>query len=187
MLYQYVRLLHNATNKRNKELQHVSKELSQLSTIDFYILNRSITSYNKKLLQKLLNTQHKKLCSLTGNCSLPLFISTETITNLTQYELSQEESNLLTASLYFYIKPDKIRNSEIFITFKKVHRSFISNFKSEEIKIQIKTHLSYLADSYFYSCKPSPRLLRQHRVLRNLSKNKDTLITKLSKEIELSS
>ena len=62
------RLLHSAINKRNKELQHVSKELNQsetflskhLSNIDFYILNGSITSYNKKSLQKSLNTQQKK-------------------------------------------------------------------------------------------------------------------------------
>ena len=49
------RLLRSAINKRNKELQHLSKELSlsenflstQLSTIDFYILTKSITSHNK--------------------------------------------------------------------------------------------------------------------------------------------
>ena len=58
------RLLCSTINKCNKELQHVSKELSQsktflskqLSTIDFYIFSGSITSHNKKLLQKLLNT-----------------------------------------------------------------------------------------------------------------------------------
>ena len=63
------RLRRNAINKRNKELQHLSKELSlsvnvlstQLSTIDFYILTKSITSYNKKSLQKPLYTQQKKL------------------------------------------------------------------------------------------------------------------------------
>ena len=52
------RLLRSTINKRNKELQHLSKELSlsenflstQLSTIDFYILTKSITSYNKKSL-----------------------------------------------------------------------------------------------------------------------------------------
>ena len=67
------RFLRSAINKRNKELQHVSKKLSQsetflskqLSTIDFYILNISITSHNKKSLQKWLNTQHKKLAILT--------------------------------------------------------------------------------------------------------------------------
>ena len=42
-------------------------------------------------------------------------------------------------------------------------------------------HLSYLANSYFYNYKPSPRILHQHRVLRNLRKNKDIVITKLDK------
>ena len=104
----------------------------QLSTIDFYILNRSITSHNKKSLQKLLNKQQKKLSSLTRNCSLPTF----TITNLTRYELSQEESDLPIASLYFSIHPDKIRKSEIFSIFEKIHYSFINNLKSEEIRIR---------------------------------------------------
>ena len=93
-----------------------------------------------------------------------IFTANETITNLTQYELSQEESDLLKAGLYFSIQPDKIRKSEIFTTFEKIHRSFINNLKSEETKSQIKAHLSYLANSYFYNYKPSPRILRQYRV-----------------------
>ena len=72
------RLLHSAINKRNKELQDLLKELSisvnvlstQLSAIDFYILTKSITLYNNKLLQKLLYTQQKKLSSLTRDCQL---------------------------------------------------------------------------------------------------------------------
>ena len=39
----------------------------------------------------------------------------------------------------------------------------------------------YLANSYFYNYKPSPHILRQHRVLRNLRKNKDIVITKPEK------
>ena len=39
----------------------------------------------------------------------------------------------------------------------------------------------YLANSYFYNYKPSPRILRQHRVLRNLRKNKDIVVTKPDK------
>ena len=99
------RLLRGAFNKRNKELQHVSKDFSlsenffseQLSTIDFYIVTKSITSHNKKSLLKSLYAQQKKLSSLTKDCSLPIFTANETITNLTQYELSQEESDLLKA------------------------------------------------------------------------------------------
>ena len=53
---------------RNKELQHFSKELSlsknflstQLSTIDFYILAKSIKSYKKKSQPKSSYTQQKK-------------------------------------------------------------------------------------------------------------------------------
>ena len=148
-------------NKHNKKLQYFSKELSlsknflskQLSTIDFYILTKSISSHNKESLWKTLNTQQKKWSSLTKNCNLPTFTANETITNLTQYELSQEESDLLKAGLYFSIQPDKIRKSEIFTTFEKIHRSFLNNLKSEETKSQIKAHLSYLANSYFYNYK----------------------------------
>ena len=101
-LYEFVRLLRSAINKHNKELQHLSKELSlsekflstQLSTIDFYILTKSIRSYNKKLLQKSLYIRQKKLSSLTGDSNLPIFTANETITNLTKYELTQEESDL---------------------------------------------------------------------------------------------
>ena len=48
-------------------------------------------------------------------------------------------------------------------------------------KVKIKAHLSYLANSYFYNYKPSLPILRQHRVLRNLIKNKDIVITKPDK------
>ena len=106
------------------------------------------------MLQKSLYTQQKKLSSLTRDCNLPIFTANETITNLTQYELSQEESDLLKAGLYFSIQPDKIRKSEIFTTFEKIHHSFLNNLESQETKSQIKVHLSYLANSYFYNYKP---------------------------------
>ena len=98
-----------------------------------------------------------------------------------QYELSQEESDLLKAGLYFSIQPHKIRKSEIFTTLEKILRSFINNLKSDKTKSQIKAHLLYLANSYFYNYKPSPCILRQHRVLRNLQRNKDIVITKPDK------
>ena len=146
-----------------------------------YVEFNSIALYNKKSLKKWLYTQQKKLSSLTRDCNLPIFTANETITNLTQYELSQEESDLLKVGLYFSIQPDKIGKSEIFTTFKKIHRSFLNILKSEEIKSQIKAHLSYLANFYFYNYKTSPRILRQHRVLRNLKKYKDIVIMKPDK------
>ena len=89
-----------------------------------------------------------------------------------QHELSQEESDLLKTGLYFSIQPDKFRKSEIFTTFEKIHHPFLNNLKSEETKSQTKVHLSYFSNSYLYNYKPSPRILSQHRVLRNYRKNK---------------
>ena len=89
--------------------------------------------------------------------------------------------NPIYLGLYFSIQSNKIRKSEIFTSFEKICRSSINNLKSEETKNQIKAHLSYLANYYFYNYKPSPRILRQHRVLRNLRKNKDIVITKPDK------
>ena len=68
-------LLRSAINKRNKDIQQVLKELSQSetflskqsSTIDFYILNRSI------ITSKIDKYTTKKLSSLTRNCNLPTF------------------------------------------------------------------------------------------------------------------
>ena len=75
----------------------------------------------------------------------------------------------------------KFENFRIFATFEKIHRAFLNNFESKETKSQIKVHLSYLANSYFYNYKPSPCILRQHRILRNLRKNKHIVITKPNK------
>ena len=102
-------------------------------------------------------------------------------TNLTQYELFQEESDLIKAGLYFSIAQDKIRKSEIFTTFEKIHHSFLNNLKSEETKIQIKAHPSHLTNTYFYNYKPSPRILRQHRVLQNFRNAIEEVISDTSK------
>ena len=50
-----------------------------------------------------------------------------------------------------------------------------------KILSQLKAHLSYLANSYFYNYKPSPRILHQHCILRNLRKNKDIIKAKPDK------
>ena len=77
--------------------------------------------HNNELLQKLFYTQKEKLSSLTMGCSLPILTANENITNLTQYEISQQKSNLLKAGLYFSIQPDKIQKSKIFTNFEKIH------------------------------------------------------------------
>ena len=138
------RLLRSPINKLNKEFQHLLKEPSlspklfiyTLSTIDLYILTKSIISYNKKSLQKSLYTQEKKLSSLTRDCNLPIFTATETITYLTQHELSQEESDLLKPNLYFSIQPDKIRKSEISLPLKRFIVHFLTTLNTRKPKVR---------------------------------------------------
>ena len=65
------RLLRSAINNRKKELLYVLKELSifkkfiskQLSALEFYILKKSVTLHNKKLLQEcyIINTKNYHL------------------------------------------------------------------------------------------------------------------------------
>ena len=68
---------------------------------------------------------------------------------------------------------------------EKIHRSFLNNLKSEETKSQVKAHLSYLANLHLYNYKPSPHMLHQHCILRNLRKNKDIVVTKPNKGNEV--
>ena len=67
-----------------------------------------------------------KMLARTGAKGEPMATPMAT---LMQFELSQEESDLLKAGFYFSIQPDKIRKSEIFTTFEKIHRSFVNNLK----------------------------------------------------------
>ena len=117
------RLLPSAINKCNKELQNVSKELS-LSEI-------------KKSLQKLLNTQQKKLSSLTRSCSLPTFTANKDITNLTKYELSQEESDLHKAGLYtFQSNQIKFENQKSSLPLKRFIVCLLTTLNPRKLKVR---------------------------------------------------
>ena len=90
------RLLRSTINKRNKDIQRVLKELSQsetflskqLSTIDFYILNRSI------ITSKIDKYTTKNKSSLTRNCNLSTF-------TCNAIWIIPGKSDLLKARLYF--------------------------------------------------------------------------------------
>ena len=109
---------------------------TQLSTIDFYILTKSITSYNKKLLQKLLYTQQKKVSSLTKDCNVSKFTANETIASFMQYELSQEESDLLKAGLYFSIQKIKFENPKSSLPLKRFVVCFLTTLNPRKPKVR---------------------------------------------------
>ena len=125
------------SNINNLKLSLSKNFLStQLSTTDFYILTKSVTSYNKKLLQKLLYTQQKKLSSLTKDCNLSIFTANETTANFMQYELSQEESDLLKAGLYFSIQKIKFENPKSSLPLKRFVVCFLTTLNPWKPKVR---------------------------------------------------
>ena len=80
----------------------------------------------------------KKLSSLTRLFNLPIFTANKTISNLTQYESSQEASDLLKAGSYFYIQSEKIWKPEIFPTFEIFVVCFLTILNSRKLKVRSK-------------------------------------------------
>ena len=66
---------------------------------------------------------------------MPIFVANETITNITRYELSQEESDLLKAGLYLLVQPDKIRKYEILSPLKRLSVRFLANLNPRKSNV----------------------------------------------------
>ena len=116
------------------------------------------------------------------DCNLPICTANKTITNFTQYEISQKESVCLKKFYTFQSNQKKSENPKSPLSLKRFLVRFLTSLDPRKPKVsQPKAHLSYLANSYFYNYKPSPRILRPYRVLQNLRKNKGIVITKPGK------
>ena len=140
------RLLSSATNKRNKELQHLSKKLSlsknvlstQFSTIDFYILTKSITSYNKKLLQKSLYLPQKKLFSLTRDCNLPISQLTKLL--LISRNMNYPRKNLIYLKRVYTFQSNQItlENPKFSLPFKRFIVHFLTALNPRKPQVRLK-------------------------------------------------
>ena len=109
------RLICSLTNKCNNELQHLSKELSlsenvlyiQISIIDFYILTKSITCYNKKLLQKLLKLNKKSYLHWRG--IVTYLYSQLTKLLLISYDMNYPRKNLICLKQVYTFQSNQIK------------------------------------------------------------------------------
>ena len=98
---------------------------TQLSTIDFYILTKSIALYNKKSLQKSLYTQ-QKLSSLTRDCNLPIFTAKETITNLCNMNYPRKNLIYLKQVDIFQSNQKKFQNPKSSLLLKRIIVHFLT-------------------------------------------------------------
>ena len=89
-----------------KNLTQPNSLSKQLSSIDFYLISRSITSNNKKTSPKSWNTLLNKFSSLARNCNLPHSQLTRPL--LILHNISYDRKNLIYLKQIYIFQPNQI-------------------------------------------------------------------------------
>ena len=111
--------------------------------------------------------------------SLP-FKSSEVIKNLSNYELTTEEEEILKNGLDYSIPPFKMRKTDVFYSYELLCRYMCSNLKDSKDSEIIRSELSHLAHTYV-NFKPGKSSLKKHSILKKLKANNKIIITKPDK------
>jgi len=118
--------------------------------------------------------------SLTRNSALP-FTSGEVIKNLSNYQLSEDEKDVLKNGLSFALPPFSIKKTDVFVTFEMVSKFMTQNLRNEKQSNELKTALSHLANSYVLNYRPSRNTLKKHGILKKLRGDQNIVIVKPDK------
>ena len=131
-----------------KQLQNIRTEIcSILSNIDKYIILHLIDQNVQKMVKVTIKTHEKKLKNLTKNSVLP-FTPTETVLNLSSIKLTEDELDVFKYGLKHAIEPRFISKTDVLTTFDFIHRAMNKDLKDNRDAGEVKTKLSYLANSY---------------------------------------
>ena len=95
---------------------------SALTSLDFYILKRTLSHNVCKAANRVIKTHQKKLENLTRNAVLP-FTSDETVTNISSHHLTPEQLSILKFGLTYSIRPPKINTSDVHTCFELIHHT----------------------------------------------------------------
>ena len=109
------------------------------------------------------------------------FTSTHTVRNLLGIKLTEEKLSLLKYGLKHPIEPRFINKTDVLTTFDFILRAISKDINDNRDAGELKAKLSYLANSYVNSNKPTKNLSRKYRVLNKLRNNKGIFITRLDK------
>ena len=177
------RLLRSALRKRNKEKRSIKNDLDNhviemrklLTGFEWYTLYKSIQKNVEKKRTKIIETHEKKLVNLTHNKILP-FQHEDIITNLSSYQLTEEELGLLKFGLSHAIPPLKLNRTDIFMTFDMINRFLRDELVENGNVNAMKADLSHLANSYYSSYKPTKNTLKKHGILKRLKNNRNIVI-----------
>ena len=117
---------------------------------------------------------------MTKTCVLP-FNSSETVTNISSHILTQDERESLKFGLSHAIFPPIINKTDIYASFESIYQSMKSRIIDKSNDSKVKSDLYHITQLYVNSFKPSNKDIQNHKVLKNLHKNKDILILKQDK------
>ena len=106
------------------------------------------------------------------------------ITNLSNYQLSDTERDLLTYRLSYAISTRSINKTDIFTTFEKLNQYLCTGLKNIEDTETLGADLSQLASSYYSKYKPFTKSLTKHGVVKKLEGNKTLLLHIRTREME---
>ena len=137
---------------------------------------KSILTNVKKKRTSIIKAHEKKLKNLSKNFTLP-FTSDEVITNLSNYQISDTERDLLKYGLLYAVPPRSINKADIFTTFERLNWYLCTELKNIEDTEKLRAQLPQLANSYYSKYKPSTQMLKKHGILKKLRGNKDIVIT----------
>ena len=101
--------------------------------------------------------------------------------NLSKTKLTEEELDILKFVLNHSIEPLHINKTDVLTTFDFIHRAMSKDLQDVKEAGEVKAKMSYLANTYVNSYKPSKNALRKHKILKILRNNNKMLITKLFK------
>ena len=164
-----------------KQLQNIhAKICSILSSTDKYITLHLIDQNFQKMVKLTIKTHEKKLKNLTKKLLLPL-TPTDTVFNLSSIKLTEEKLGILKYGLKHPIEPRFINKTDVLTTFDFILRAISKDINDNRDAGELKAKLSYLANSYVNSNKPTKNLSRKYRVLNKLRNNKGIFITRLDK------
>ena len=159
--------------KPTKDLQESTKYVKSVVTgIEWSVLEKSILMNVKKKRTSIIKAHEKKL----KNFFLLPFTSDKVITDLSNYQLSDTEKDLLKYGLSCTIPPRSINKTDICSTFEKLNQYLCTELKNTEDTETLRAE-SQLANLYYSKYKPSTQTLKKHGILKKLRENKDIAIT----------
>ena len=130
-----------------------------MSSIDKYILENVIKKNVYKCVAETIKKHEKKLKNLAKNVTLP-FTDTETVHNLSNFNLTTEELDPLKYGLKHPTHSLQVNKMDILSMFDFIHPVMTKDLRDEKQSGEVKTKISNLTHSYVNSYKPTLHALK---------------------------